>query len=96
MMVELVGAAAGAAASFITALAIGLPPIQREKPRRRSWEVSAAFPTPVIGAGGTVAVCRALGWKELRLAVLVGVAVGVASAAFVANIERVFPRPEPG
>ncbi len=96
MMGELLGAAVGAVVSFIVALAVGLPPVQREKPRRRSWEVSAAFPTPVIGAGGTVAVCRALGWQEPKLAALVGAVVGVASAALVANIERVFPRPEAG
>ncbi|WP_457614497.1 energy-converting NiFe hydrogenase A subunit EhaA [Methanopyrus sp.] len=89
----LVAAGVAAAVAFGTALALGLPPIQRDKPRRKSWEVSAAFPTPVIAAGVTVLVVRVLGYHPLIQLAVVGAVVGVLSAIFTVYIEKVFPRP---
>ncbi|WP_457619639.1 energy-converting NiFe hydrogenase A subunit EhaA [Methanopyrus sp.] len=82
--------------AFGTALALGLPPIQRDKPRRRSWEVSAVFPTPVIAAGATVLVVRVIGHHPPVQLAVVGAIVGVLSATFTAYIEKVFPRPDAG
>ncbi|WP_456484421.1 energy-converting NiFe hydrogenase A subunit EhaA [Methanopyrus kandleri] len=92
----LVAVGVAAAVAFGTALALGLPPIQRDKPRRKSWEVSAAFPTPVIAAGVTVLVIRVIGYHPPIPLAIVGAVVGALSAAFTAYIEKVFPRPEAG
>ncbi len=88
----LAAASVAAVVAFGTGLAVGLPPIQTEKPRRNSWEVSALFPTPVIGAGVAVVLDRLIGayWPVL------GVVSGVFAAVFVKNIEKVFPRPDQG
>ncbi|WP_456481346.1 energy-converting NiFe hydrogenase A subunit EhaA [Methanopyrus sp.] len=93
---ELVAVGVATAVAFGTALVLGLPPIQQDRPRRRSWEVSAAFPTPVIAAGATVLVIRVIGCHPPVPLAAVGAVVGVLSAAFTAYIEKVFPRPEAG
>ncbi|WP_456436657.1 energy-converting NiFe hydrogenase A subunit EhaA [Methanopyrus sp.] len=93
---ELVAAGVAAAVAFGTALALGLPPIQPDKPRRKSWKVSAAFPTPVIAAGATVLVIRVIEYRSPISLAIVCAVVGALSAAFTAYIEKVFPRPEEG
>ncbi len=78
--------------SIIIALLLGVP-LLGEKPLRRSWTLTAIFPTPII-ALGLLAICIKLGIRGFYDTIDLSLFIGILSALMVKYFfEDIFPQP---